>query len=259
MNPTRHPCPCCGYRTYSLPAGGTMQLCPICFWEDAPGENFWNGSNQVTLPAAQKNFTTSGACEPEYVGLVRSPLPSESRPQDWTSFEDSRMQILDLIETAFHDIKLEGGITIHQREAISDYASEEVFNAAAKEDPEIHWQDIPRSKIENLGMSLIFFDPKAIRFHLPAFMRCSLQLWAESEFRDLSSSDMLLYGLEDGPRSSGYFEHAFLLLDHSQHQAVAAFLKFFASGDVYQDLAEKALSNGWSAWLPKSSTFPSHP
>ena len=259
MSADTYPCPCCGYRTYSHPAGGTMQLCPVCFWEDAPGDPFWNGSNQLSLSVAQRNHAEFGACEPEHCDIVRAPLESEARREDWISFEDSRLRILELIEEAFRDVKLDGGITIHQREAIDDWASPEIVEAAARKDPEIHWQDIPRSKIKKLGTSLVFLDPAAIRFHLPAFMRCALQLWAESPYGDFSQSDMLLYGLDDGPRSKGYYEHAFLLLDKQQHQAVAAFLKFVASGDSYQDDAEKALAKGWAAWLPDSFPFPSIP
>jgi len=237
-----------------------MQLCPVCFWEDASGDYCWNGSNQVPLPIAQRNFEAFGACEQDHRDLTRAPLESESRPQDWISFEHSRLRILEPIEKAFRDTKLDGGFTIHQRDAVDDYASEEIFEASAKKDPEIRWQDIPRSKIEKLGVSLTFLDPKGIRFHLPAFMRCALQLWAESEHADFYQSDMLIYGLDDGPRSTGYYEHAFLLLSEKQHQAVAAYLKFVASADRYHhDVAEKALANGWAAWLPDSFPFPSIP
>ena len=147
-----------------------MQLCPVCFWEDTPDDHCY-GSNEVTLPIAQRNFAALGACEQEYRDITRSPLESEARPHDWITFEDSRLQILDLIEKAFRDTRLEGGFTLHQREAIDDYATEESFLAAGKKDQEVRWQDIPRGKIERLGMSLVFFDPKGIRFHLPAFMR----------------------------------------------------------------------------------------
>lgn len=236
-----------------------MQLCPVCFWEDAPGDPHWNGSNQVTLPMAQRCFANIGACEPQHQDVVRPPLESESRPTGWISFEASRLRIYDLVEAVFRDVKFDGGVTLHQREAIDGYCTGEEIGAAAEKDPETRWQDIPRSKIEKFGMSLVFFDPKGIRFHLPAFMRCSLQLWAESPYADFSHSDALLYGLDDGPRSNGYFEHAFLLLNEPQHRAVAAYLKFVASGDSYQDDAKKALANGWAAWLPESFPFPSIP
>lgn len=233
-----------------------MQLCPICFWEDAPGDYLWNGSNQIPLPLAQRNFASIGACEPQHLDVVRPPNKEESRDEAWTSFEDSRLRILELIERAFLEVKRDGGVTLHQREAIDDYSPEDVVMAAAAKDPELRWQDIPRSKIEKFGMSLIFFDPKGVRFHLPAFMRCSLQLWAESPYADFSHSDALLYGLDDGPRSSGYFEHAFLLLDALQHQAVAAYLGFVAAGDSYDDTAATALQNGWSNWIPDFIPFP---
>lgn len=234
-----------------------MQLCPVCFWEDAPGNSYWNGSNQVSLTIGQRNFAKFGACEPEHLDLVRAPLASEARPDDWISFEDSRLRILDLIEAAFREVKLEGGTTIHQREAIDDWSTEEVVNAAASKDPEVHWQDIPQEKIEKLGTSLVFLDPWSIRFHLPAFMRCSLQLWADSEYADFSHSDMLLYGLDHGPRSTGYYKHSFLLLNEQQNQAVAAYLKFIALGDSYENNAKKALAKGWADWLPHPFPFPS--
>ncbi len=255
----RFPCPCCGYRTYTRPAGGTFQICPVCFWEDAAGDRDWNGSNQVPLAVGQRNFVACSACEPEHRGSVRPPLETEARPETWVSFEDSRLQVLERIEEAFHDVKLDGGITLHQQVAIDDYQPEEVILAARRKDAETRWQDLPRTKIMKFGMSLVFLDPPSIRFHLPAFMRCSLQLWAESPGADFSCSERLLFSLEDGPRSAGYYQHAFLLLDPRQHQAVAVYLKFVASTGSLRKEARKALANGWADWLPDSFPFPTIP
>lgn len=256
MPEDRYPCPCCGYRTLPMPSVGTMEICPVCFWEDAPGENLWNGSNQVSLAVAQRNFAAFGACEPEHADLVRAPCEEEHRPEAWTSFEDCRVQLLEFIETAFRDVSRDGGVTIHQREAIDGYYNADFIADAAKKDPEVRWQDIPRAKIENLGMSLIFFDPPGIRFHLPAFMRCSLQLWLESAYADFSHSESLLFGLEDGPRSTGYFSDAFQLLNHAQHEAVAAYLTFVYCGESLSHVASNALLNGWLKWIPDSIRFP---
>lgn len=255
--PDRYACPCCGYRTYLLPADGTMQICPVCFWEDSPGEYYWSGSNQVTRAMAQRNFATFGASEVQFLDLVRSPSMDESRSESWLSFDKSCAQIIGFIETAFHDVKLDGGVTLHQREALDDYCSGEEFLAAAKMDPETRWQDIPRTRIEKLGVSLVFLDPEGIRFHLPAFMRCALQLWQESEYADFSSSDMLIYGLDSGPCSTGYYEDSFLLLNTMQNQAVAAYLAFVAAGESYEDDAAKALSKGWGDWIPDFISLPS--
>lgn len=231
-----------------------MQICPICFWEDAPGEDPWNGSNSVSLLAAQKNFTEYGACEREFIDSVRLPTSGEERPTDWLSLDQLSLKIITLIEDSFSDVKLDNGLTIHQREAIDGYQSAEEIENARRLDKELHWQGIADEKIKRCGTTLTFLDPKSIRYHLPAFMRHALRSW--QKFQYFGEADSLLYGLADGPRSNGYHEHSFLLLDHSQNQTVAAFLKFVSLVDpIYGRDAEKGLENGWDAYLPDS--FPS--
>ncbi len=74
-----------------------MQLCPVCFWEDAPGEFFWNGSNSVPLFAAQRNYAEFGASEREFADSVRLPLPGEERPSGWLSFQQLALAVIALI------------------------------------------------------------------------------------------------------------------------------------------------------------------
>lgn len=210
----------------------------------------------MTLAEAQRAFDAIGASEAQYLDIVRPPAVDESRPSNWLSFFESSSLIIGFIETAFHDVKLDGGVTLHQREALDNYGTEEEFQAAAKNDPERRWQDIPREKIEKLGVSLIFLDPRGVRFHLPAFMRCALQLWQDSSYADFSDSDMLIYSLDSGPRSTGYHADSFLLLNKIQNQSVAAYLAFIAAGDSYSDDAAKALENGWSEWIPDCIPLP---
>lgn len=256
----RHLCPCCGHRTYASPAGGTMQICPVCFWEDAPGERFFNGSNQVSLALGQRNFEAFGACEATYRNEVRSPTPQQARPAAWTSFEACHARILEFIEAAYADVTLDGGISMHQREALDLYCTEEQLEAAAALDPETRWQSIAMEKIQRLGMSLVFFDPRGIRFHLPAFLRCALRLWHMSKDGDCSDSAQLIYGLTDGPRPEGCYAEAFSLLNPQQHQAVAAFLRFVAAvGDSCADDAKEALRHGWDLWTPDFIQFPYNP
>lgn len=226
-----------------------MQICPICFWEDSPGEAPWNTSNSVTLAEAQENFSGFGACERDYLDVVRPAAPDEQRPEDWLSFEDQANAIIGLIENSFAEVKLGDGLTIHQREAISDYQSEEETNARRRLDPETRWEDISDEKIDKYGTSLVFLDPESIRYHLPAFMRFVIGKWLE--FHDAGDGDAVLYGLAGGPRSEGYHRDSFLLLNNVQNTAVAAFLEFVSRVDsVYGTDAEKGLHKGWSAYLP---------
>lgn len=232
-----------------------MELCPVCFWEDAPGPACWNGSNQVSLVEAQRNFIGFGACEREFLDSVRAPLPEETRPEGWATFDEIACQIVAMIEEAFADTKLGNGLTIHQREAVDGWQSAEEVTAARKRDPETRWQDIAREKIDHYGTSLIFLDPESIRFHLPAFMHYGLWRWQEEG--SFSDADMLLYSLDDGPCPDGYFSDAFRLLNDSQKQTVAAFLKFVSLVDeaYYGNVAEKGLENGWEQWLPATLSF----
>jgi hypothetical protein len=254
MKSHRCSCPCCGHLTYEPPIAGSMQICPICFWEDAPGEEYWNGSNSVSLVSAQQNFEEFGASEREFADAVRRPLPGEERPSDWLSLDQLAQAIIALIESAFANATLGDGITIHQREAIDGYQSAEEIEDARRLDKERCWQEITEEKIGRCGTTLTFLDPKSIRYHLPAFMRHALRVW--SEVRYFGPADSILYSLASGPRSKGYHEESFLLLDRPQNEAVAAFLKFVSLVDpIYGNDAEKGLKNGWAAWVPDSLPF----
>jgi hypothetical protein len=76
-----YPCPCCGYETLPQEAGGTYELCPICFWEDdvvqLEDPDFEGGANRVSLRQAQRNFVAFGACEEWAVDHVRKPTSAE--------------------------------------------------------------------------------------------------------------------------------------------------------------------------------------
>lgn len=229
-----------------------MEICPVCFWEDAWGEGPWNNSNSVSLVEAQENFRDFGACERDYLYAVRPSSSDESQPADWLSFEDQAKRVIHLIEICFAKVELGDGLTIHQREAISDYQPAEAIQTARRLDPETQWENIPDEKISKWGTSLVFLDPESIRYHLPAFMRFAAREWLHRHH--VGNGDAVLYALSDGPRSKGYHEDSFLLLDEPQNKAVATFLEFLSHVDsIYGREAEKALSHGWSAWLPGGS------
>ncbi|WAC20104.1 CPCC family cysteine-rich protein [Luteolibacter sp. SL250] len=255
----KHTCPCCGHRVHSEPImGGSMQICPICFWEDVPGEHPDDRSNGVSLLDAQENYRKEGACDPEFINVVRAPNSDEEPDSTWRSFRDDAHATIELIEHAFGSVALGNGMTIHQREVISDYGTQHDFDAARRLDTERRWQDIAGPKIGQLGTTLIFLDPESIRYHLPAFMRHVIRSWLEtSDFDD----EMVLYSLSDGPCSDGYHADSFTLLNPEQKQATATFLQFIASVDsIYGPEAGEGLTNGWDKWLststPPTSRFP---
>jgi Cysteine-rich CPCC len=74
-------CLCCGHRTLSAP--GVFDLCPVCWWQDdgqdeSDADVVRGGANGLlSLTAARANFLACGACDRNFMGRVRSPLPPE--------------------------------------------------------------------------------------------------------------------------------------------------------------------------------------
>lgn len=245
MNPERYPCPCCGYRTYVLPKGGTMQVCPICFWEDLSSDEYRFG--MLTVEAAQKCFFEKGACEGRYRDAVRAPLADEARSPAWFSYDDLRAGIIRWIETHFEDVTRDGGTTLYQMRVLDDYGSPEDLKEAAKLDPESTWQEIADPKLSNFACSMVFLDANGFRFYLPAFMRFTLANWKDGA---ATCENMgVIYALGRGPQ--GFHREAFEMFSQSQMEATAAFLWYIAnSNDSLAEDAECSLVCGWNKFLP---------
>jgi hypothetical protein len=77
----RYRCPCCGYKTLEAP--GTLQLCPVCWWED-DGQEDEDASEvrltvngQLSLNQARTNYSQFGAAHPRFLPYVRKPQSAE--------------------------------------------------------------------------------------------------------------------------------------------------------------------------------------
>jgi len=77
----RFRCPCCGYRTLKSPE--SLELCPVCWWEDDGQEDddaaevrqTVNGS--LSLSEARAHYHACGASHPRFLSHVRKPQASE--------------------------------------------------------------------------------------------------------------------------------------------------------------------------------------
>lgn len=247
---TRHPCPCCGYRTYLLPADGTTQLCPVCYWEDLP-EDARSQWIQPSLPEGQRNFSQVGSCERRYRNAVRLPDPDEARSPHWLSWDDFHRKLIDEIEQAFADVSLDGGITLHQMDVLDDlWGEEQAMREAALKDPETRWQDISPEKLSAFARSLTFLDPKGFRFHLPAFMQHALITSQPDPSK--TDADGVISALQNGTEDT-FYQERISLLTPVQLGCAAAFLHYFANiGDtsLARD-ARKGLEKGWDQWMPE--------
>lgn len=224
-----------------------MQICPVCFWEDAPGEFPYNNSNAINLFTAQENFTDFGAAERKYLDLVRMPLSEEARRPDWLSGNQLKAKIAEMIHSAFGEVLRDGGVSLYQSRALDDYAEEAEFKAAECKDPELRWQDVSSEKLGEFYMSLVFFDDKGFRFYLPAFMIFALNSF-DPTYGSMDS-DGVLFATSD---PHGFHKEHFAILNSPQLEAVAAFIKFshmFAQCGISRN-DTRLLESFWSLHLP---------
>jgi hypothetical protein len=77
----RFRCPCCGYRTLTAP--DSMELCPVCWWEDDGQEDDDASDVRLTvngalsLSEARMHFAECGAAHPRFLPYVRKPDTAE--------------------------------------------------------------------------------------------------------------------------------------------------------------------------------------
>jgi len=240
MKKTSFPCPCCGHKTYSEPANGTMQICPVCFWEDAPGEFLYNNSNQVSLIDAQLNYRNHGSCEKEFKNNVRKPLSTEKKDSNWLFIEEIKSQLISKIEVTFSDVRLGSGVSLHQAEASDNYESQEDFLKAKLKDHEVFWTDILDTKLDKFQYSITFLDNEGYCFYLPAFMRFSL---------NVEPAEFIFYNLSEGPTSN---RNLGTFLNPSQKSTIAYFLDYFSRHDTTTYVvneAQQGLDKGWDKFL----------
>ena len=83
--------------------------------------------------------------------------------------------LIHTIQQAFSGITLGNGIGLSEGNAMDDYASAEERTRCRKQDEQTHWHKIPVELLNQYYVALCYFDPKGMRFHLPAFLIADLQ------------------------------------------------------------------------------------
>ena len=82
----KYRCPCCGYYTLSERAGGTFEICPVCYWEDdriqLEHPDLAGGANSVSLQEARENFRLFGVSREDLKPYVRPPRKEETHGID---------------------------------------------------------------------------------------------------------------------------------------------------------------------------------
>ncbi|MEM1109746.1 MAG: DUF6714 family protein [Planctomycetota bacterium] len=258
----KHPCECCGHRTLDDPPGGTYQICPVCFWEDAPfaeDPSCQISSNGVTLREAQRNYSKFAAAAEDFKNNVRPPHDYELRDPDWLDLDTltviSRDALLAEIEKVFRGVNRDGGVSLHETEGIDQHHSEKGLAPLRAKDTDQCWQDIRHEDLaEVCGIGgIAFFDPIGWRYHLPAYMTWYLQ---GGEHSDSVAASNLIYSLTP---SEGKWNHLrskdierYESLNTAQSVAVASFLRHvlrYGEDEFDKQYMAKAIDIYWHQFV----------
>lgn len=171
-------------------------------------------------------------CDRSFGGAV---YPEKQTPGELRDIE----AVIDTIEQAFADVRLESGTTIHEADLEGAYSDERVrLNARAK-DAETDWRDVPDWKIEKFHAALSFFDTVAWRFYIPAYMCWTLKNWRTSRSQTINST-IWCFEPSTGERELKLYR----ALTDAQGHAVFAFLSFFRKYSGQPD-SHRAIAAYW--------------
>ncbi|HEY0736971.1 MAG TPA: DUF6714 family protein [Herpetosiphonaceae bacterium] len=255
MTTAMYPCPCCGSRTFAAPPPATYIVCPVCFWEDLPQEELWPVMYCKALRQAQRTFQAIGACDPEYMSVVRPAEAHEHPSEGWSTIDVLTERLVGEIRTAFADVTRGAGVTLHEARVIDDYGSDEERLAARQLDTDQHWYEVPDELIAGRPDALSFLDEAGFYYYLPAYLSWTLRSYDSS---DSDSIHSLLFDLALRPwKDSGYHETTaqarFRLLTTAQAQVVCRALRFLAAygySCVDMKLVQAALDQYWGDFCP---------
>lgn len=250
-------CLCCGYMTLDNKPPGTYEICPICFWEDSASDSMWEKSNHVSLLEAQRNFLQFGACEREWLDMVRAPTEADKRPADWQTLdraaETARSAVIAEITSAFDGVSREDGVTLHEADVIDDYGSDAERQKARRLDQDSRWQDVPETDIENYPI-LCFLDPKGWRYYIAAYMVWSLRHHMTSDSMSVDST-IYTFKLSKKEDLRKWEMSRYSTLTESQSKAVCNFLRFMrdhSHGFADELVARKALKKYWGRFCDEA-------
>lgn len=152
---------------------------------------------------------------------------------------DNAQGVIECIERAFADVRLEEGISLREAEVIDDYGTDEQRANAREEDEKDDWRKLSDDSVAHYYWCPAFFDAKGLRFHLPAYMCFALRHYNDSASPSIDQA--IIFSKSAG----GQFD----LLTVSQKEAVLRFLEFMAieagNPTATQILDELWTNNSW--------------
>lgn len=146
------------------------------------------------------------------------------------------LELCPIIEAAFADVKLGGGVGLFEAQGLDDYADAATCARYRADDEKDDWRRISSESLRRCNSSLSFFDAEGMRFHLPAYLLCELR--GEYGFG-------MAFCLSQSYVTS---PDKFSLLDSQQRIAVRQFLLHIVHDPAYdydRPHIERALDEYW--------------
>jgi hypothetical protein len=158
-------------------------------------------------------------------------------------------EIISAIRSAFSHVQRGQSISLHETDAIDDYADDNQRKKARLLDTDVHWWEIAPEQLEKFYSALFYMDAEGFRYYIPAYMTQALRTYKVGS----SSVDAALSSLFP---LTGDASELYALLDDPQKKCVAQFLWFIATetGDQWKDKLEvynatRALEDFWYPYL----------
>ena len=132
----------------------------------------------------------------------------------------TKEEIILKIQKAYQGVLLEGGVGLWEGQAIDDY-DVGVNRAQAREKDELYnWELISKEDLNYCESSLSFFDPRGIKFHLPAYLILELNKESESAVGiifKLTNSNYEMFELLDKPQKNVVKEFLYYILQDKNY------------------------------------------
>jgi len=158
----------------------------------------------------------------------------------------NKEELIEEIEIAFKDVKLEDGVGIFEAEKLDACSSDKKLEKARNKDRSWwnDWHFVEDKHLMYYASSMCFMDSQGIKWALPAYMIFSLNNYEGGFF----SVDTTIYTIERGARGKDDRD----LFTLEQKKVIAKFLEymlFIGEDFVDSDFAKSALDKEWDKYL----------
>ncbi|WP_432799214.1 DUF6714 family protein [Poriferisphaera sp. WC338] len=218
------------------------QYCEFSNWED-----FECAQAKEALSAYWGQFL-----EPENGEITFPQHYDEQRPHKLKKVGVEWLKLV--IRNSFDDVELGDGETLHQADTEGGVCcTREEYRALRLLDPEKHWWEVPKEKIERFNSIWSFIDHKGFLFYLPAYLTHCVQDPEDC----MLAEEFLIYTLQTISDPNYYSKYhsseRMALLNQAQKRVVALFLWHCGERDNWkshcQNEIDDALLNYWMQWI----------